>query len=124
MASCRAATSTSRTAWSSACTRSPRMWGRSSPGFEAYVRIFHPASRREGDGEVEVRWAEIAAWSGRVVHAVMQFEPIATPVPGRDPGPRPWDGTTPRDGTLPLSHTASLAGQLGEFTTTPETCWF
>lgn len=93
-------------------------------GFEAYVRIFHPASRREGDGEVEVRWAEIAAWSGRVVHAVMQFEPIATPVPGRDPGPRPWDGTTPRDGTLPLSHTASLAGQLGEFTTTPETCWF
>ena len=48
-------------------------------GFASYVRLFHPA-RDESDEPV--RWAEVAAWSGRTVHPLMAFEGISAPVSG------------------------------------------
>jgi hypothetical protein len=44
--------------------------------FPAYVRILHPA--RGPDGR-PVRWAEVAAWSGRTMHRLAQFHAIRRP---------------------------------------------
>ncbi len=84
-------------------------------GFPAYARILHPASRLKGNDEIKVRWAELAAWSGRVVHPQMQFETIS-----QENG----ELTEPDIGTLTLDEVIALIEMLGEFTTTPDRCWF
>jgi hypothetical protein len=57
--------------------------------FDAYARVFHPASRSAGAGEAEVRWAEVAAAntrcdaSGRGVgipHRVLAVKRAARPL--------------------------------------------
>jgi len=65
--------------------------------FAAYIRIFHPPWRRDGGDQTEVRWSAVVTWSGRTVHAEMQFHSIAVPLPGRQAGPGPWS-TEPRLG--------------------------
>lgn len=42
-------------------------------GFEAYARVFHPASRVTHETEVPIRWAEVAALTGRTAHRAMQW---------------------------------------------------
>ncbi|MFQ5555223.1 MAG: hypothetical protein ACE5GC_07640 [Acidimicrobiia bacterium] len=37
-------------------------------GYEAFLRLFHPAGKRTGDTEVPVRWAEVAAATGTTMH--------------------------------------------------------
>jgi hypothetical protein len=86
-------------------------------GFAAYVRIFHPASI-SGRPEVEVRWADVAAWSGKTAHPEMQFHAIAAPAP--DPEPRIYE---PRLGVLSERQAGALVGQLASFTSTPDSCW-
>src|SRR5687767_6201026 len=51
------------------------------PTFEAYCRVLHPA-RREAEGVVPVSWKEVAAWSGRVMHAGVQWEGVSAPAAG------------------------------------------
>lgn len=93
-------------------------------GFASYARLFHPARNRDGE---PVRWAEIAAWSGRKVHPLMAFERISAPVqdPDRGPGPEipPWHGD-PLEGSLEQDMAIALASFLGEFTATAENCFF
>ena len=48
-------------------------------GFGRYARLFHPARNQRGE---RVRWAEVAAWSGRTVHPLMAFERICAPARG------------------------------------------
>ena len=36
--------------------------------FDAYARVLHPAVRYDGDDDVEVPWAEVAAHNGTVAH--------------------------------------------------------
>jgi hypothetical protein len=92
--------------------------------FEAYARIFHPASVSRDWKEEEVRWSEVAAWSGRTVHPEMQFHAIAAPAaPGREGKPLPWSGE-PRLGVLSKSQSGALVGLLSGFTSTPDSCWF
>lgn len=91
--------------------------------FDAYARIFHPAWRRGNGDQTEVRWSEVAAWSGRTVHSEMQFHAIAAPLPGRQIGPVPWS-FEPRLGVLPRHQTDALIGLLVKHTSTPDRCWF
>jgi hypothetical protein len=94
------------------------------PGFEAYARIFHPATRRVGEVEQPVTWREIADANLRVHHSEMQFGAIAggsALKQGSQPGL--WDGL-PMTGTLPLDIARVLVGLLRDHTRTPETCWF
>jgi hypothetical protein len=93
------------------------------PGFDAYARIFHPAWRRSDGDQTEVRWSEVAASSGRTMHAEMQFHSIAAPLPGYQTGPVPWD-SEPRLGVLPRHQTNALIGLLAKHTSTPDRCWF
>ena len=90
-------------------------------GFPAYVRILHPARGPEGR---PVRWAEVAAWSGRSMHRRAQFHAIRRPFPGTRTGPAPWDGEDPPDGNLPPELLRILCATLAEHTSTPEACWF
>jgi hypothetical protein len=92
-------------------------------GFEAYARIFHPASRLAGTEWVEMRWSDVAEWSGRVVHPEMQFHSIAVPLPGRDTRLRAWSGE-PRLGVLSEGQARALVGLLARHTSNPDACWF
>lgn len=95
-------------------------------GYPAYARILHPASRSEPDPvltwrEVEVTWREVADWSGRTYHPLMQFGALSSPVPGTT-GPSPFD-EEPWPGHLFLRQCHALFSALAPWTTTPDTCW-
>lgn len=84
------------------------------PVFPAYARIFHPASIA-GHPDVDVRWSDVAAQSGKTVHPEMQFHTIAPP--NLDPGP-------PKLGVLSDRQAAALVALLSAHTSTPDSCWF
>jgi hypothetical protein len=97
-----------------------------APGFAAYARVFHPASlmrKSLDDPEIEVRWSEIAAWNGKVVHPEMQFHRLGGPWQGH-----PQEGGLavyePRLGVLTPTAARALVGILNRHTSTPESCWF
>jgi hypothetical protein len=90
-------------------------------GFPAYVRILHPA---RGPGGRPVRWAEVAAWSGRTMHRLAQFHAISRPrAAAVAAGPAPWDGEDPPDGNLPAEQLQVLCATLARHTGTPASCW-
>jgi hypothetical protein len=82
-------------------------------GFEAYVRVFHPA----GEAEDARTWAQLAERYGRVMHAHAEFERL---VPPRE---RPNVGDPPT-GYLWPEQTAALADVTARHTGTPDRCWF
>jgi hypothetical protein len=86
-------------------------------GFPAYVRILHSALRPDGQ---PVRWAEVAAWSGRGMHRLAQFHAISRPAPAPRTGPAPWDGEDPPDGNRPAELLRILCATLAQHTSTPD----
>jgi hypothetical protein len=92
-------------------------------GFEAYARIFHPAGRLAGAHQVEMRWSDVAAWTGRVVHPEMQFHSIAAPLPGRETRVRGFNAE-PWLGALSEGQARALVEVLARHTSIPDTCWF
>ncbi len=90
-------------------------------GFASYARLFHPVQRRHSDAGV-VRWAEVAAWSGRALRPGSEFHSVAFPVRGTSAPP--WSGSGPRSGTMDGEDMAALIAVLRSHTTTPEACWF
>jgi len=87
----------------------------------ADVRILHPA---RGTGGRPARWAEVAAWSGRTMHRLVQFHAITRPAAPAPTDPAPWDGQPPPDGDLPAELLGSLCATLAGHTSTPHPCWF
>ncbi|MGG5752460.1 hypothetical protein ACQ3I4_07510 [Zafaria sp. Z1313] len=86
-------------------------------GYEAYARVFHPA--RDDDG-APVRWADIAALRGTVLHGGAQFAALA----GLDEYgyalvEDAWDGDAPEQYGLPQPDLGHLAAVLAAHTTTP-----
>lgn len=93
-------------------------------GFDAYVRLLHPAFRDEASGEVPVTWAEIAAANGRVVHSEMQWPNISGVWEHSWNGaPGLWD-RKPEIGSLPRNYAVILAELLAEYTSSPDRVWF
>ncbi|MFD8386093.1 hypothetical protein ACFV2X_47625 [Streptomyces sp. NPDC059679] len=88
-------------------------------GFEAYARILHPALASH---ESPVTWAEVAAWSGRLVHPRVQFRALATPASDVRAA-KPWE-EEPEPGTLPPATLAALCDVLARHTTSGDRCWF
>ena len=82
-------------------------------GFDAYVRIFHPAY-----GE---RWSDIAARNGRTVHPEMQLHAIQR-APGAPIEDTQGDGYD--CGSMPIELANALIPLVGPATTTPDRCWF
>jgi hypothetical protein len=91
-------------------------------GFEAYARIFHPASRNHGPEEVPVRWSEVAAWSGLPLLPHSQFPDIVMPE-NLPAGPAPWD-TGPENGTLYPPYAVALGDILLTHGEEPPPWWF
>ncbi|GAA1594559.1 hypothetical protein GCM10009804_59010 [Kribbella hippodromi] len=93
-------------------------------GFEAYARVLHSAS---AVGGAAVTWAEVAEWSGGVVHPRVQFGALADRrwrgKGSRVPADRPWD-EGPEVGTLPAPQLAALGEVLARHTEAGERCWF
>ena len=46
------------------------------PVFAAYARVLHPAVAYEGDDDVEVPWAAVAALNGTAAHRLMQWPAV------------------------------------------------
>jgi hypothetical protein len=89
-------------------------------GFAQYARLFHPARNQHGE---RVRWAEVAAWSGRTVHPLMAFGLISTPTSGYGAGVAPWI-ERPNQGSLDSDDVIALADFLANFTDTSQRCFF
>ncbi len=87
-------------------------------GFEAYGRLLHPVSSRE---EGRVPWSRVSAWSGRPLEPTSFFGDLARRTDGVS-----WRtvGDGPDEGEFPEAQCRRLAAVLGEFTSTPEDCWF
>jgi hypothetical protein len=94
-------------------------------GFQAYARVFHPAVRYEGDDDVEVSWADVAAHNGTVAHPRMQWIAVTGgwDYLTSDSQPPVWDAA-PSDGHLPAPVAERLAAVLGRHTATPDECFF
>jgi hypothetical protein len=95
------------------------------PVFGAYARVFHPAVRYDGDDDVDVTWADVAAGNGTTAHPAMQWTSITGSWEFRDSDDQPglWNDAPP-EGHLPVTVAARLAAVLARHTTTPEDCWF
>jgi hypothetical protein len=106
-------------AWATLASLAPR-------SFEAYARVFHPAVRYDGDDDVDVSWAEVAAHNGTVAHPHMQWVAVTGAWEyawDEDNQPPVWD-RAPDEGHLPTSVAARLVSVLGRHTATPQDCWF
>lgn len=91
-------------------------------GFEAYVRILHPAYRDvDGDRRDEpIPWSEVARMLGKSVHPLVQFTKLA----GRTDDERWQWGMAPAEGRLPDEVAQPLVRVLRGHTKTPSECWY
>ena len=87
-------------------------------GFSRYARILHPARAVENDAPV--RWAEIAARTGRVMHPQVQFGRLSG---SDDPCGHPDWVRQPWVGELPETVAPHLVATLKRHTSTPEHCY-
>ncbi|PPG86672.1 hypothetical protein [Rathayibacter rathayi] len=79
------------------------------PLFEAAARILHPSGR-----DPSVRWHEVAAREGTVLHPLAQWDALV--------GGHPDGYSAPRLGLLPLDELAVVAEVLAAHTSTPGDC--
>ena len=90
------------------------------PRFEAYARILHPAGTSDDE---DVSWATVAAWSGKEMHPLVQFEAISRPRP-KSPSGEPRVVYEPMEGQPDPDLFDALCEVLRSHTQTPELCWF
>lgn len=90
-------------------------------GFEAYARVFHPAGDRQ-----DVRWADVAARTGRTMHASAQWEELSSPTALDVAGSTSPDLPVRRPSIGMLSHETliALCSILDRHTGTPDDCYF
>lgn len=87
-------------------------------GFPAYARIFHPSFKWNiSTGRIDrvLSWAETAEETGKIAHALMQWETIR---------PRVTSGDEPAIGILPSRLAELLVSALAVHTGTPDSCWY
>jgi hypothetical protein len=88
--------------------------------FDVYARVFHPASQNAGEDEGDVRWAEVAAANGRVMHRAAEWGSLTGSWQcERQPGV--WDDP-PSVGRLPFAVATRLARVLAEHTQRQDRC--
>jgi hypothetical protein len=92
-------------------------------GFAAYARILHPAAGGSSPQPIEVRWSDVAQWSRKVIHPLVQFRALVPSPPRPEWGPEPFTNA-PQDGVLPEGQVRTLATLLSQHTTTKDRCWY
>lgn len=95
-------------------------------GFAAYARVYHPARRYIEGQKYPVRWAEVAAATGKRTHRLMQWPSISGADTSKAIQPSGYEEWTdwPDEGHLPSELSHVLSRVLEPFTATPELCWF
>ncbi len=93
--------------------------------FDAYARVFHPATRYAGEDDEDVSWAEVAEVNGTVTHSRMQWPAITGgwEYLHEDSQPPTWDAA-PAEGHLPVVVAVHLVAVLARHTRSPGDCWF
>jgi hypothetical protein len=93
--------------------------------FAAYARVFHPAALGPWHQLVEVRWAEVAAANGRMMHPAVEWGSItgSWKYQYNDEQPGIWT-ESPQTGSLSPEQARRLVAVLARHTGTPESCWF
>ncbi|WP_417509532.1 hypothetical protein [Microbacterium sp.] len=97
-------------------------------GFEAYARIFHPASVRQSADAVDqpTTWKEAAAAFGTTLYAEASWQQLVrTPPEGNWHTQIATDGrefSAPREGWLDASILSRLTGHLSAHTSAPDEC--
>ncbi len=86
--------------------------------FERYARVLHPAWAGPNQ---RVRWDAVAAWSGRTIHALAQWDLLSRPLGEARPG-CPF-GQPPTGGGLPHEQLVELVDVLATETSTPDSCF-
>lgn len=96
-----------------------RLWSIIPDGFPGYARLLHPAESKPSNEPM--RWAEVAARTGKTVHPLMQWGRLI----GSDDyyADRDW-AYAPEIGELPEEETQELFKILQGFTTTTDRCYF
>lgn len=99
-------------------------------GYEAYARVFHPASDQEGN---PLRWAEVADALGKTAHREMQWHALrGLADPGELVGPyefetvfgRRWTGQDPPTGGMDIATLDDLCRILAAHTKGAVRCYF
>jgi hypothetical protein len=90
-------------------------------GYDAYVRICHPA--HDVDGSV-VTWSQVAAATGRTAHPVMQWHAIVGSPDSLTFRGSLWPGRPPERGNLAAAQLEALCGVLAWHTADSERCFF
>lgn len=97
-------------------------------GFEAYVRIFHPATLVKDSCETHIRWSVVAQHTGQPFHKQMQWWQLS----GQE-SPASSDDILlgdsariepPEEGSIPFAIVRELWPLLRKHTGTPENCFF
>jgi hypothetical protein len=95
-------------------------------GFEAYLRILHPAEV-PGCGDAgeprRVRWSEVASWTGMSLGNDARFHSVALPPEAREPSDHPVC-YPPGRGGLTEADCAALVPILRANSTDPDDCRF
>lgn len=86
--------------------------------FDRYCRLLHPAWAAL---EAPVRWDAVAAWSGRTIHALAQWESLSRHL--GDAGSGCPFVQPPATGGLPPQQLAILCDVLAGYTSTPNLCF-
>jgi hypothetical protein len=90
-------------------------------GFEAYARVFHPASDPDGN---QVRWAAVADALGTTAHREMQWHAlIGLPGPFNFNDSK-WPGGDPPTGSMDVPTFDALCEILATHTADPVHCFF
>jgi hypothetical protein len=95
------------------------------PVFDAYARVFHPATRMEDKEEVPVRWADVAEANGRTMHPAAEWGSIVAGLLAYKQSGQPglWD-QPPSQGELPQGIARRLLATLSEHTAQPDHAFF
>lgn len=90
-------------------------------GFEAYARVFHPASNPEGK---PVSWAEVASALGRTAHREMQWHALVGSSDTFNFTGSEWEGGNPSLGEMDEPELDGLCEVLAAHTADPALCFF
>jgi hypothetical protein len=89
--------------------------------FESYVRVFHPATTREGK---LIRWSDVAAALGQEMHALVQWHVLVGTSDPDDLADSQWSGGAPERGDLCPEILEPLYTLLERYTSRAEHCFF
>jgi hypothetical protein len=89
--------------------------------YPAHARILHRAATRS---ESDLRWADVAARTGRALDAESQYADLVAWRVDADhqSPPEPWH--EPDRGSLQPAECEAVAAVLARYTATPDRCWF